>query len=438
MAQVERLVPTNVGLLDVRNRSRRFSMHVGADVLEAFPPAEAQTKTKTNIFAYGYEVGERVSVGASLKGRVWSYQVAQSLHEWKEWCDGVGSKVIDEGISLDEIMRNFIRPEPLETRPALVPLALDWPWEVIANLSEEVRIEYSGQSFPLIDVDLTILLRDRDGPIPFALRTPAWSLEYRLILGDAGMVFEPVAQDGRVLAGLHRVFSLRDYLAKHGLQILLEGDAEVVPPGFLLRPDREIAPFDPDRLQVLDWSTADLRVESQGDERRPDSIQAHAFQHLLTLDNWDLVVDDDGSGEIADLVAIRAEDNELRVHLVHCKYAQEGKPGARVEDLYEVCGQAIRSARWRRNVVSMLDNLRRREGNRQKDGRNRILVGDVATLYRLLEQAPLLRPVVSIAIAQPGLAKSRVSTNQLELLASTETYLYEVAHSSLDVYCSEG
>ena len=70
MAQVKRLVPTNVGLLDVRNRSRRFSMHVGADVVEGFPVAEAQTKTKTNIFAYGFDHGSRVSIGAALKGRI--------------------------------------------------------------------------------------------------------------------------------------------------------------------------------------------------------------------------------------------------------------------------------------------------------------------------------------------------------------------------------
>jgi hypothetical protein len=33
-------------------------MHVGADVIEGFPLAEAQPKTKTNIFAYGYQKGD--------------------------------------------------------------------------------------------------------------------------------------------------------------------------------------------------------------------------------------------------------------------------------------------------------------------------------------------------------------------------------------------
>ena len=32
-------------------------------MLLGFPVAQAQTKTKTNIFAYGYENGERVSIG---------------------------------------------------------------------------------------------------------------------------------------------------------------------------------------------------------------------------------------------------------------------------------------------------------------------------------------------------------------------------------------
>ncbi len=111
MARVNRLVPTNVGLIDVRSRARRFSLHVGADVTEGFPTAEAQTKTKTNIFAYGYEDGGFVSFGGSLKGRVWSYRAAHSLLEWADWCDKVGQKLTDDTISIDAVMRDFIRPQ---------------------------------------------------------------------------------------------------------------------------------------------------------------------------------------------------------------------------------------------------------------------------------------------------------------------------------------
>ena len=57
MYGIQRMIPTNVGVLDVRNRNRRFQMLVGANVSEGFPTGEAQTKTQTNIFASGFEDG---------------------------------------------------------------------------------------------------------------------------------------------------------------------------------------------------------------------------------------------------------------------------------------------------------------------------------------------------------------------------------------------
>lgn len=57
LGELQRPTPTNVGVIDVRNRSRRFSMHVGADVYEGFPDAERQSKSNTNIFVVAYEEG---------------------------------------------------------------------------------------------------------------------------------------------------------------------------------------------------------------------------------------------------------------------------------------------------------------------------------------------------------------------------------------------
>ncbi|QOC90845.1 hypothetical protein [Micromonospora craniellae] len=140
MAKVNRLVPTNVGLIDVRSRARRFSMHVGADVVEGFPTAEAQTKSKTNIFANGYENGFHVGFGGSLKGRIWSARTVKSLSEWADWCDRVGAKITDESISVDEVMKDFIRPQIVRERPDLAILAVDWPYELYFNTSDETTL----------------------------------------------------------------------------------------------------------------------------------------------------------------------------------------------------------------------------------------------------------------------------------------------------------
>jgi hypothetical protein len=61
----------------------------------------------------------------------------------------------------------------------------------------------------------------------------------------------------------------------------------------------------------------------------------------------DVYFDDDGPGEIADVVAIRLTENLVSVTLFHCKFSSGDMPGARVKDLYAVRGQAQKSARWR-------------------------------------------------------------------------------------------
>jgi hypothetical protein len=100
-------------------------MLVGANVREGFPTGEAQSKTQTDIFASGFEDGRRVTIGASLKGRVWSYLQARSIKHWADWCDHIGAKLGDETIDIDEVMGSFIKPLELTERPALVALGIE-------------------------------------------------------------------------------------------------------------------------------------------------------------------------------------------------------------------------------------------------------------------------------------------------------------------------
>ncbi len=436
MADIKRLVPTNVGVLDVRNRSRRFSMHVGADVIEGFPTAEAQTKTKTNIFAFGFERGARVSVGASLKGRVWSYRVAHSLKEWVDWCDHVGGKLSNDEISIDAVMRGFIRPVTLEERPALVPLAIEWPWEPFASLTEELRVIHQDGSWPLVDVDLRLTSFSDTGPIAFEVRTDEWSVPYTADFSEGRLTFRARADEVHVGTRRSGPMPLSAYFDKTAPVLLFEKDAVVVSPGVLLQPDRERPPFDTEKLEVIDWSGIDLRKESQGQTRDAASIQARAIEHVLADDGWDVVIDDDGSGEVADIVALRIDDEYLDIHLTHCKYALGGKPGARVADLYEVCGQAQKSVHWRHHPDLLFGHLIRREQRRLRMGRRSGFErGTGSDLYGLEELARTLRPRLSVTIAQPGLSRSRVSSSQLELLATTEVYLAETAGARLGVLC---
>jgi superfamily II DNA or RNA helicase len=437
MAGLQRLVPTNVGLLDVRNRNRRFQMLVGANVGEGFPEGEAQNKSQTNIFASGFEQGTRVTVGASLKGRVWSYQRAHSIKQWVDWCDHIGAKLTDPAINVDDVMGSFIRPEELAARPPLVALGIEWPIEIWLSISTEVKVSLGGESWPLLEADLRITNFSRTGPIAFDIETPSWKAGYTATIEDEQLAFR--ANDNEVIVERPRAgtTTLSDFLRRNGPLILLEEEAVIAPPAILLKPNADTPPFDPARMTVLDWSGVNLRKESQGVDRDSDAIQARAMDHLLSLHEWDTVIDDDGAGEVADLVALRVDGRDLHVMLVHCKYSSDDAPGARVDDLYDVCGQTQKSIRWKHYVDGMFARLIRREQLRLKrDVTNAIVLGDRSDLYSLRDRAFELVPIFTIAIAQPGLSKAGASQDQLRLLAATDVYVSQVAVADLQVWCS--
>ena len=439
MASIKRRVPTNVGLLDSRNRKRSFAMHSGSNVTEAFPTAEAQTKTQTNIFAYGFESGSRISMGISLKGRIWSHAVAPTLKHWVNWCKSIGAKLINETINIDEVVAGFIRPEEVEDRPRLVALALEWPWEIYASLTEDLRLAYNGVAFPLVDVDLKINAFSNHGSILFQVVTPQWSVDYSLTIGVGKLLFAPVDADKEAsILTSRKSLPLTEYLNTQGLKVIMEGEAVIEPQAILIRPNRDLPPFDVAGLTPLDWTGIDIHKESQGRNRDQTSVQARVIQHMRSLANWDLIIDDDGAGETADIVAARIEGNKMIVMLTHCKYSSEDNPGARVGDLYEVCGQAQKSVEWRRKPDLMFRHLIRRERKRRRDHRySGLIVGTEQKLLELAERAQYSIHEWVIAIAQPGLAKSLVSLSQLNLLASTEVYVRETSDSALIIYTSD-
>lgn len=65
------------------------------------------------------------------------------------------------------------------------------------------------------------------------------------------------------------------------------------------------------------------------------------------------------------------------------------------------------------------------------------MLGSEKALFELQDSAYGMRARFSVAIAQPGLARSKVSDGIMQLLASTEVYLAETALADFSVLCSE-
>ena len=156
MHGISRVVPTNMGLIDLLSQSRRFMMLVGADVTEGLDPTHTFTKTKTNIFGTGYEAGNRVAIGCALKGRIWSHSVAHDISQWVTWCHGIGIKLRDDTINIDEVFKGFIKPVRVDERPPVVPLAIEWPLEFLSQQEDKVEIKIGTESVPFYDASIDL------------------------------------------------------------------------------------------------------------------------------------------------------------------------------------------------------------------------------------------------------------------------------------------
>ncbi len=434
LSPIKRRVPTNVGLLDAVNRNRRFTMHVGADVLEGFGPGAAQ-KSKTNIFAHGYADHSRVSVGASRKGRIWSHRVAPSILDWVKWARTVGAVVTDTSIDVKTVLSGFIIPRAAHERPPLVPLGVEWPHDLGFSTSESRQIGYAGSAHPLIDVEMIVTSFNRDEPIRFAVVSPDWSLDYEFEFGADRPKVRAMGADASLQHRGENV-SLAQFMSDIGLTVFFENEALLSPDGYILQPDRSRPRFPESRLEALDWSGVDIRKESQGPHRDKDSVQNRVAEILALQQKWEVIVDDDGTREVADLVFLRREGQKLHVLLVHCKFSHGDAPGARLADLYEVCGQAVKCYKARSDIELTIKRVVRRERRRQSNGCPGILGGSMDLLLDIQRDAWRLDPVVTVAVAQPGLSTKLMSLAQSELLGCVDLYLSEAYGSGFRVLCS--
>lgn len=433
---LDRLIPTNVGLLDAVDRDTRFSMYVGSHVETALTEAQSGHKTNTHIAAKALDSGDSVTIAAAMSGRFWSMTTADSLFTWRDWCLRQGGRLTDATINLQHVFRDMIIPVALTERPAEHLLAMEWPWELYLGTPGGPRLHHHESSYPILDTDFCVTDRGTTGPFQFSVATSAWEVAYTATVGPTGMHYRAVGDDIEVEVGHADPLPLSDWMNNHKPTLFLSNDTLITGNDRLLRTRTDVEPFDRTHLTPLPWTGVNIRVESQGVERRPDSIQAYVSNVLRKEQSFDVLIDDDRSGEAADLVGLRAQDDKLIVTLVHCKFSAKDQPGGRVADLYEVCGQATRSARWRSNKPLFVHLDRRARAYYRRTGGNAFEVGDLETLLRLANRAPYLYPRFVTIIAQPGLSAALCTTEQLRLLAGTEMHVRAVTKGPLRVLTS--
>lgn len=443
---INRLMIGTLGLKQTPSGRISFRMFAGADIKSGISEAVSSGSIKSNLFGYGYQNGSRISMGCSYKGKVWMRWV-ENIKFWTEWCQKIGSKVLDETISTNNILNNSLALEVIKEFPEGVPYKITLPEtiEVSNSISKQLYILKEQKVIPFFQTVLKnpIVIK---GDLHFEIWINERKFTFKQIITETSYIFNQIEGDGLFVKSGSKTIKMTEFLYEYSPEVSFiqkDGTIVVVQENLktVVKPKSDIE-LSEESMVAVDWNRhgVDIKSESQGRDKKNNSIQ-FATIHNIVDQTADIIFDDDGSGEIADVVSVKIikEQSTIKFHLYHCKYSDGNLPGARVKDLYEVCGQAEKSIMWHDNVLQLVQRMIERENKLQESqNESRFEIGDLQTLYMLKKMVRAGFEIeFEISIVQPGVSINKITSSMKQVILGTDSYLKETYGLPLTCYFSE-
>ena len=437
---INRLMLSTVGLKTaVSNHHIRYRMFAGVDIAEGITHATTSSSIKSNLFGIGYENGNNMSIGCSYKGTIWAKWV-ETIDYWKNWCDKQADKILDSTIDTATVLSGALVPEVITARPPLVPYRIDLPFEIEAELKNSIFMKTALHDAELFLVDIGLTMFNETSELSFFVGNDDFKEEFTLEINASDYMI--THKSGTIITvefGRGREMLLKDFFKDNPPTIWFVDGSSLEGNLLVKLKSTDSAMFSSENLASWNWSGINIRKESQGLNKEADSIQYKLISELKKQNKYCLIFDDDGSGEVADVIAIREDDENKKLifELYHCKFSCEDQAGSRVEDLYAVCGQSEKCIKWVSDAKSLLKRLGKREHDRtRKNKPSRFEVGDSKILFLLENKLKFYTAEYEVYIVQPGVDNSKLTQDMHQILCSTASYLMDTRGIQLRLICS--
>lgn len=435
---IKRLCIVHAGIFKPANHLHRYSRLSGADVTTELTRWKTEGRCdKSDFVGVGFRDGFPVSVGASVKGKIWSPARVGDLKEWKEWCLAIGAMVTSEKIDSNLILEDSAKKVELKEYPkGIVVLAADWSdglYDRIHKLTLEVSaarsilLAESSLKFESINgSEANLTLKIGDEAHPFSIK----------LGGEKGHSIIGLEKLNIEVAGLKATsISLTQFFQENPPTLFLLNGCTISGCIHTDYGEGDIHAIPDDRIEKLSWDGVDFKVESlyKGSSQRKNSIQEYMMKRLVNS-GARIVFNDDNAGESADIVAVFVADGLVRFELVHCKYSKVAA-GLRLSDLYEVCGQAIVSLRYKWKPEELIRHIERRNASGVLKNK-RFYHGSSATLEEIKKALKYSDVIFEFSIAQPGVESAALTQDMKRLLGSVYSTVVEMTETKLRCYFS--
>jgi superfamily II DNA or RNA helicase len=396
-----------------------YRIIAGPSADKALNPTDARTFDRGHYFGRALENGSEVTIGVSVGSKVWSNRYDR-IPELLDWCNSLATKITTRAVPVTGSGLDLLSiGEELTHVPEGI-IAMTWSPATYNDFPRVAYIREDGATnkCDLLDFDLEVIESRRDILI-FALRNADVEWRGQYSLGGADL-FQPASQNEPelyVLDGNDEV-AIEDYLNEI-MPTLYCADLSSIEGQSLFRAPIALQAFDDNFYEIVDWRAANVEITSEKTASPGCNSIFDWMRSRLLASDARVVFCDDGSGEMADFVAIHDSAEGPRVKMYHCKASSEESAGHRVEDLEVVCAQVIRSCVWCR-PDAFLGRLRYRATLPSVPGYQK---GSEIIAAQILAQQVLRQVQFDTYIVQPGIRREGRTEALSNLLAAARDYV---------------
>jgi superfamily II DNA or RNA helicase len=388
---------------------------MGSQVQAAVRPSEGKTFGPGHALA---KVSADETRGvATSNGRVWAIQRG-SVEELIEWCKELADELKKKAKKASGLPQlNFLaRSETISAIPDR-PLAVIVDEQILWG-KRHIEVTDGQDIVSSLHVPSVAIVGFGSGVLQCALefdpakppiavecdlsQTPIWKLNdsrqvrIRIELSDEDVY------DGD-FEGFVKRFPLTMVMPQGG----------IIRDRTLWKPETEAELLPVGCLQAKSWSGCDIACEDGIAQAGMKNVQDFLADMLTaTLPTDAITIKDHGSGEIADFIAVQPTNRIIAFY--HCKATKKAKsgpaqPGVRVDDLYDVLGQACRNRTWVRSPDLLTEIVSRLESGQRK---TKIVSGGLADLKKAAKTFVSNAWKYEVVAVQPGLHCTKASSGQ--------------------------
>lgn len=416
----------NIGMQNrSANSGESYRIIAGPNAENTIRKSHSKNYANGHVFMKGTAEGSNVTVGYSSGSKVWSNSY-EKIPNFIKWCQILALKIVSEkevktntgfdNLPIGKVVDNFQLPahsatwhhDTFSDHPVLHKLQEDEILSTAQLLDFAVEIKEDLSNLKQLAIDL--IYDDMVIPLTYDF--------------DNHFQFRKAQEFKYLVETNGQNIDLLEYLNEAPFQIYLDDFATIANHEFFAPPKEGDYQYSADKILSFDWNASNTDITKEFYEEAQEKIDngnknsIHETLHsTLFAENYDFVIYDHGTGEVADYITVKEFADKIQINLYHVKGSTGDNPGDRVSDVYEVCMQAVKSQAWTTNKHTFKNKIL----NRTKEHNEKFIIGDKGTFTSLMNKSK--RAEFIFSIVQPGISQATFSPKLSHILAATDDSL---------------